>query len=77
MPTFTVQKGKRYRATIALGTFESFAGNGLIASKLSDAGFADVLVTGEGNVRIAEARWSREDTSAPMPPQVTDIVELA
>jgi hypothetical protein len=76
MPTFTVKKDKRYRAIIALGLFESFAGNGLIADKLSDAGFADITVTGDGNTRIAEARWSRDDATGNLPPQVADISEI-
>jgi hypothetical protein len=77
MPTFTVRKDRRYRATISLGTFESWAGNDLIAGKLIEAGFADVTVNGSGSTRVAEARWIGADTTAPMPSQVTDVVEIA
>jgi hypothetical protein len=42
MATFTVQQGKRYRATISLGFFERFASNDTIAGKLRDAGFYEV-----------------------------------
>ena len=42
MATFTLQQGKRYRATISLGFIESLASNEMIAVKLQEAGFADV-----------------------------------
>lgn len=73
---FTVRRGRRYRATITLGLLEQLAGNALIAAKLGEAGFGEVEVTGEGPTRYAEALWTREDTSAPLPSQVTDITEI-
>lgn len=77
MPTFTVRKDKRYRATIALGVLESWAPNDLIAGKLIEAGFADVAVSGSGSTRTAEALWPSADTTAQMPSQVADVVEIA
>jgi hypothetical protein len=76
MPTFTVHQGKRYRAIITLGWLESWVGNSTIASKLEEAGFAEVLVTGSGATRIAEAVWSGADTTGEMPPQVSDVAEV-
>ena len=77
MPTFTLRQNKRYRATISLGTLESWADNDLIAGRLIEAGFADVTVSGSGSARTAEALWPSADTTAPMPSQVADVVEIA
>ncbi len=76
MATFTVQQGKRYRATISLGLFERFAGNETIAAKLREAGFSDVQVTGSGGTRHAEALWPGADASAEMPSQVASVAEM-
>lgn len=77
MPNFTVRRGKRYQATITLGLIEQFAGNDTIAAKLRAAGFEDVTVSGSGARRYAEALWPGEDASAPLPPQITSVVEMA
>ena len=77
MALFTVRRGKRYRATIALGWVESLAGNDTIAGRLQAAGFTDVSVTGTGGSRIAEARWPGPDTTAEMPAQIADVAEIA
>jgi hypothetical protein len=77
MAIFTVRRGKRYRATITLGLLEQFADNGLIAAKLRDAGFEEVEVSGSGGTRYAEAVWTDHDASAPLPPQITAIDEVA
>lgn len=76
MATFTVQQGKRYRATISLGIFERFASNDTIAAKLRDAGFHDVQVSGSGATRYAEAVWPGVDASAEMPSQIVSVAEL-
>lgn len=77
MATFTVQQGKRYRASIVLGFFEGWASNELIASKLAAAGFTEVRVTGSGGRRQAEALWPNADRSGEMPAQIAEIVEVA
>jgi hypothetical protein len=77
MAHFTVHRGKRYRATIALSWLESFAGNDTIAGRLQAAGFTDVSVTGTGASRIAEARWPGPDTTAEMPVQIAEVTEIA
>ena len=77
MSEFTVRRGQRYRATITLGIIEQFADNEMIAGKLAEAGFTDVQVSGTGGTRLAEAMWSQDDASAPLPPQVTEIAEVA
>ena len=76
MATFTVQQGKRYRATIALSGIERWASNDMIASRLRDAGFSEVSVTGLGTTRIAEALWPGADTTAEMPAQVAEVLEI-
>ena len=76
MATFTVQQGKRYRATITLGGIERWASNEMIAGRLRDAGFSDVAVTGLGNTRVAEAVWAGADTTGEMPAQIAEIVEI-
>lgn len=77
MPSFTVRRGRRYRATIALDFFEQFADNETIAARLREVGFEDVEVWGDGGRRIAEASWLGEDASAPLPPQVSSVVEVS
>lgn len=77
MSEFTVRQGRRYRATISLGLLEQLAGNEVIAEKLRAVGFAEVEVSGRGDTRTAVALWPSEDRAAPLPPQVTSVVELA
>jgi hypothetical protein len=77
MTEYTVRQGRRYRASIKLGLIEQIADNRLIASKLEQAGFADVTVSGSGAHRTAEALWPHEDASAPLPDQVRAITEIA
>ena len=76
MATFTVRQGRRYRATITLGWLERLAGNETIAGKLRDAGFAEVKVEGSGGTRHAEALWPGPDTTAEMPAQITEVIEV-
>jgi hypothetical protein len=77
MTNVTVRQGKRYRASIKLGLLEQFADNGMIEGKLRAAGFSDVSVSGKGALRTAEAVWPNEDASAPLPSQVSSLVEIA
>jgi hypothetical protein len=72
---FTVRRGRRYRAKIQLGLIEQLADNETIAERLREAGFADVTVHGHGPTRTAEALWPNTDASAPLPPQIVDVVE--
>lgn len=76
MATFTVRQGKRYRATIALKGIERWASNEMIAQRLTAAGFADVVVSGRGDTRTAEAAWPGPDSTGEMPEQVADVVEI-
>jgi hypothetical protein len=73
MPRFTVEKGKRYRARINLGLLQSIASNDMVAEKLRDAGFTDVVVVGSGSARTAEGVWPRDSASADIPDEVSDI----
>ena len=76
MASFTVQQGKRYRASIVLGWIERLASNELIASKLTAAGFTEVQVSGSGAVRRAEALWPNADRSGELPAQIAEIAEV-
>lgn len=75
---FTVRQGKRYRATVALNWAEGFAAsNDMIAGKLREVGFEDVIVTGSGNKRQAEGKWPKADQSAALDPHLTNVTEIA
>lgn len=76
MSHFTVRQGQRYRATLSLGMLESLASNDMIATRLTEAGFADVAVEGRGAIRYATATWPHDDTSAAMPKQVVAVDEI-
>lgn len=76
-PRFTVHQGKRYRATITLTGFESWASNTTIAGKLTEAGFKNVKVSGDGDQRIGEGLWAKPDTTAEIDPHLSNITEIA
>ena len=76
MATFTVRQGKRYRATIVLKGIERWASNDTIAERLRAAGFADVVVSGMGDKRTAEAAWPGPDNTGEMPAQIDTVVEI-
>jgi hypothetical protein len=73
---FTVEKGKRYRATLALKPVEQLADNALIARKFRALGFSKVRVSGAGATRRVEGVWPGEDVSATMPPQIVAVATL-
>ena len=77
MSKFTVEKGKRYRATITLGLLQSVASNEMVADKLIEAGFTDVSVTGSGRTRIATGLWTKDTVSGAIPSEISDISLLA
>jgi len=74
--SFTVRRGRRYRAAISLGLLESLAGNDVIAERLQQAGFADVTVRGSGKHRQAEGLWPHEDATASLPAQIISVTEI-
>ena len=76
MATFTVRQGQRYRAILSLGFLERLASNDMIGKKLSDAGFAEVSVSGSGASRVAEALWPGPDTTATMPSQIINVIDI-
>lgn len=76
MAAFTVQQGKRYRATIKLGFFERLVSNASIIDRLLGAGFSDVKVWGMGGTRLAEGTWHAETASAEMPSQIAFVEPL-
>ncbi|MEZ5874113.1 MAG: hypothetical protein R3D30_04555 [Hyphomicrobiales bacterium] len=74
MARYTVRKGKRYRATINLGLFQSVASNEMVADKFREVGFTDVVVTGSGRTRHAEARGAKN--AAAIPDEISEIHEI-
>jgi hypothetical protein len=76
MATYTVRKGKRYRANITLGLLQSVASNDMIADKFREAGFAEVEVRGSGRTRIGEAVWPHADASAEIPDEISAVEEI-
>jgi hypothetical protein len=76
MAAYSVRKGRRYRATIALGLLQSVASNDMIADKFREAGFADVEVKGSGRTRIGQALWPHDDASADIPDEITSVEEI-
>ncbi len=66
----------KYEAEIQLGTFESLAGNDVIKSKLIAAGFSDVIVAGQGRVRIAQGVWKGFSRDVNLPSQVKKVKKL-
>jgi hypothetical protein len=73
---FTLQRGKRYKSTITLGFVERIASNDIIADKFRAAGFTDVRVTGQGEIRHAEGVWNADDIKPTFPPQISDLSEV-
>jgi hypothetical protein len=73
---FTVEKGKRYRATLSLKSVERLADNELIARKFRALGFSRVRVSGSGATRRVEGIWPGKDASAPLPPQIVAVAKL-
>jgi hypothetical protein len=73
---FTVQQGKRYRATLSLNSVERLADNSLIKRKFRALGFSGVRVSGTGAIRRVEGVWPRKDASASLPPQIVAVARL-
>lgn len=67
--------GKRYKANVKLSFFQSITTNGQIESKLRDAGFTDVYVTGSGSTRSASGVWGKSSQNVAVPSQLTDVTE--
>ena len=76
--SMTVLKGHRYKAIVNLSGFEQMiATNDAIAEKLTGAGFKEVKVKGDGGKRPAEGVWGKADTTAPIDPHLSNVVEIA
>ncbi len=71
--TFTLETGKRYRASVHLGFFEKLASNIVIMGKLVDAGFVTVTVSGFGADRTAEGTWSGDNQDVDLPEQIKSV----
>ena len=73
---FTVERGKRYRATLYLKSVERLADNELIARKFRALGFSRVRVSGAGATRRVEGVWPRKNASAPLPSQIVAVARM-
>jgi hypothetical protein len=73
MATYTVRKGKRYRARIRLGLFQGVASNELVADKFRELGFTEVSVSGSGRDRLSTGVWPHPDVTAEIPDEITSI----
>jgi hypothetical protein len=73
---FTVHQGKRYRATLVLGSVEKMLDNAAIAQRFRALGFVGVRVSGSGATRKVEGMWPREDASANLPRQIVAVARL-
>jgi hypothetical protein len=73
---FTIRHGHRYAATVVLSGLEQFSSDDDIANRLKQYGFVDVVVTGSGSARRAEATWNGDDTTAQVDSHLRNIVEV-
>lgn len=74
MSSYTVITGRRYRATIKLGLFESaLASATVIMARIVDAGFANVRVWGGGRTWYADGTWVGPTTTAALPSQIAFV----
>jgi len=73
---FTVHQGKRYRATLSLGSVERLADNAQIAQKFRALGFVSVRVSGSGVKRKVAGVWPGKDMSANLPRQIVAVAKL-
>lgn len=69
----TLTQNKQYEANITLTGIESFAPNEMVAKKLTDVGFTNVVVTGAGKARTATGTWTGATQKIELPKQVTSI----
>ncbi len=73
---FTIHQGKRYRATLSLGSVERLVDNTAIAQRFRALGFTSVRVSGSGATRRVEGVWPGKDTSTNMPSQIVAVARL-
>ena len=71
-----LEKDSIYQADVNLSTIESFAANAMIETKLREAGFTDVSVTGTGKKRLAKGRWSKPTQQAGIPSQLSNVIKV-
>jgi hypothetical protein len=78
MAIYTVHQGRRYRATIRLGFFQSVASNQQVADKFTEVGFTEVNVKGSGRNRVGTGLWPHPDARAEVPDEITsiDVIEV-
>ncbi len=65
-----LEQGKKYSAHLSLGMLERLAGNDVIAGKLREVGFTEVVVEGTGATRNATGIWPEPGREVTLPEQV-------
>lgn len=63
MTEWVLKRNQKYKVTVGLRLFESFAPNWLLGNKFTGHGFESVEVTGEGKNRTMFGTWGHDDTS--------------
>jgi hypothetical protein len=76
---FVLRENRRYRATVILTGFETWASNGMIADKFRELGFKEPKVLGSGGVRKGEALWPGPEKIVPFPldSHLSEVSEIA
>lgn len=72
-----IMTGHRYSATVTLSFVEAFADNGRIASILTGAGFAHVIVTGSGTTRLATGTWTGATMTHAVDPHLSSVRDVS
>lgn len=69
--------GRRYQATITLTGFQTWASNDQVAEKFSELGFRHVVVTGDGDERVATGVWGQKDQDVDISDQpISNVQEI-
>jgi nitrogen regulatory protein PII len=69
-------KGQRYRAELELGLIQRQFGNDRVKSELEGYGLKEVVVTGDGKYRTAEATYKGETMELELPKAIKSIIEI-
>lgn len=73
---FNLRKGKRYKASLVLGMFQSAVSNDTLKKELAKVGFTDIVMSGKSYIRYVTASWDRDDAEREIPREVHQIIEI-
>ena len=68
-----LESNTRYKASLKLSFIESIASNEILAKKLTDLGFSEVVITGTGAQRSATGLWTGTTMEVAIPHQVKTV----